>query len=58
MRFRTTNKNFDSMLNTRIEDGIVDLTCLFRSYLISNMIWYAKVLDERFTGNIYMLVSI
>ena len=49
MRFRTTTINFDSMLDTRIDSSIVDLTSYFRGYLIFDMIKYNKVLKKRFT---------
>ena len=49
MGFRTTTINFDSILDTRIDEGIVDLTCYFRGYSIFDMIKYTKVLKKRFT---------
>ena len=49
MRFLTTTVNFDSILDTRIDEGIVDLMCYFRGYSIFDIIKYIKVLKKRFT---------
>ena len=49
MRFRTTTINFDSILDTRIDECIVNLTCNFRCYLIFDMIKYTEVFKEGLT---------